>query len=172
MFFTTKKRFGLLITLSIILNGCGFYLQTKTEVPAYLRTMTFYSTEPYGFLAREVKNNLINNDVTLVEDNDITVPTLRIKGSEINKVTASVYQDGKAAEYQLVLIVHAEVVIAKQGIYPITVKIFRSFFDNPSAALAKNTEQTLIRQEMYRQAAEQLVRKLKTVKMVQSESHD
>lgn len=164
MFFFTNKQLWLMIILGFLLCGCGFHLQTKTEIPQELRVMTFYSADPHGFLAREVKNALIENQIKLIpEEKDKSVPTLRIMNYELNKDTVSIYQDGKAAEYRLILTMNVEVVVANQSIHPLSVKIFRSFFDNPSAALAKNTEQILITQEMYKQAADQLIRKLKTV---------
>lgn len=172
MFFFTNKQLWLMIVFGFLLNGCGFHLQTKTEVPKEFRVMTFYSPDPHDFLAREVKNALIDNQIKLIqEEHDKSVPALRMMNYELNKDTVSIYQDGKAAEYRLILTVNAEVVVANQGIYPISVKIFRSFFDNPSAALAKDTEQTLITQEMYKQVADQLIRKLKTV-IIKQNIHD
>lgn len=164
MFLVTNKPLWLITVFGFLLNGCGFHLQTKTEIPQEFKVMTFYSTDLHGFLAREVKNALIDNQVKLIqEENDKSVPALRIMNYELTKDTVSIYQDGKAAEYRLVLTMNVEVVVANQSIYPMSVKIFRSFFDNPSAALAKDTEQTLITQEMYKQAANQLIRKLNTV---------
>lgn len=159
-----KKYLGCLVFVAFLLTGCGFHLQHTTEVPKQFQTMVYASNDPYGKLSREIKSLLTDNNVKLVNDNENgAYPTLRIVSTSLDRNTISIYQDGKSAEYQLTMNVDAQVIIAGQDIYPINVKVFRTFFDNPAAALAKTTEQTLIENEMYQQAAVQLLRRLKSV---------
>ncbi|MCX8597301.1 MULTISPECIES: LPS assembly lipoprotein LptE [unclassified Gilliamella] len=159
-----KKYLALLMFLAISLTGCGFHLQYETEVPARFKTLSYVSGDPYGRLSRNIKELLRDNKVTLANINDpANYPSLRIVGDSLSKSTISIYQDGKAAEYQLVLTIQAQVVIAGEQIHPINVRVFRTFFDNPAAALAKTVEQNLIEDEMYKQAAKQIIRKLKSV---------
>jgi len=158
------KKYLALILLTILLSGCGFHLQYEPEVPTRFKTLSYVSGDPFGRLSRNVKELLRDNEVTLTDANDkAKYPTLHIVKDSLNKNTISIYQDGKAAEYQLVLTVQAQVVIAGEQIHPIKVSIFRTFFDNPAAALAKNVEQNLIEDEMYKQAATQIIRKLKSI---------
>lgn len=151
------------LLLSFLLVGCGFHLRNTTTIPEQLKKIILLSYDDYSPIVRQIKRTLRSNHINFNNNaENTTLPVLRIIRQSINKKPFAIYQDGKAAEYQLTLNLYAEILIPHDGVYPISIQIFRNFFDNPSTTMGKATEQDLIYREMYQEAADQLIRKLTT----------
>ncbi|MGL4859777.1 MAG: LPS assembly lipoprotein LptE [Enterobacteriaceae bacterium] len=155
----------LLCASLLVTAGCGFHLRGSASAPEggsnVLPVLTFSSNDPYGPTTRAVREQLLLNNIQIVEDAKRTdIPSLRLLGENSSQSTASIFRDGKTAEYQIVMTLNAQVLFPGDDLYPLQVKVFRAFFDNPLAALAKDAEQDLLTQEMRTQAAQRLVRKL------------
>lgn len=150
--------------VTLVSAGCGFHLRDTTKIPSELKTLHLDSYDPYGPLTRTIQDQLRSNGVMISSDalrKDI--PSLRIVTSSISQDTVSIFRDGVTAEYQLVLEVQAQILVPGHDLTPISARVLRSFFSNPLTALAKDSEQNIILQEMRAQVAQQLVRKLLTV---------
>ncbi|MFB9998951.1 Rare lipoprotein B [Providencia rustigianii] len=151
----------LFLSLSVLVTaGCGFRLQGTTQLPEELKTLQLSSGSPYSYQTRAVREQLRLNNVTILDSGRADVPILKIVGSSESTDTVSIYQDGKAAEKQLTLVMKAQVLMPDGTIYPLETKVVRTFFDNPLEALAKDAENEIVKQEMQEQAARSIVRKL------------
>ena len=165
---------SLFLGLAVLITaGCGYHLRGTTAVPDELKTLTLETSDPYGPLARSVREQLRLSGIHILDNTDAaseTVPSLRLQGTKVSRDTASIFQDGKTAEYSMMMVLNAQVLVPNKGIYPISSTVYRSFFDNPLVALAKDSERQIIIDEMRAQAAQQLVRKLLTVHAAENDS--
>lgn len=149
----------------ITLLGCGYHLNKNTIKQASNQTknINFYSYEPYGLLSRAIFTELRLNNINIVNHTTLkyfNIPVLHIKKIlEHEQINTLLYQD-KLIEYQITLILDAQLFIPKTKYYPITITLSRSFFTNSRKILTMDNTKNIILQEMFQQLAQQLVNKL------------
>lgn len=163
---------GLIQFAVLVTAGCGFYLRGTAPISQEIKTLILESQDFYGPLTRAIEEQLHLNGVTIIKDTKRKdVPSLRIITARETQDTASIFLNGKAAEYQIALIVEAQVLLPGQNPNPLSVSTFRLFFDDPLTALAKSSEKEIIYQEMRDQVAQKLVYKLLAVNTEKAVTH-
>ncbi|MCD1126896.1 LPS assembly lipoprotein LptE [Jinshanibacter sp. LJY008] len=169
----------IMVAMAVLVTaGCGFNLRGTTNVPHDLNTLILDTPDPYGPMTRAVRSQLRQSGVTIVDSSTVdektlkSTPSLRLGGASSFRDTVSIFQNGTTAEYQMVMQSSAQVMLPGKGIYNINAKVFRSFFDNPLTALAKDAEEDMLYQEMREQLAQQLVRKLITVQTTEQPENE
>lgn len=170
-----RYTFALLcVFTTLITAGCGFHLRGATQISSELKTLILESSDPYGPLTRVIRQQLRLNDVSVIDNPGLRsdIPSLRLQKESRHRNTASIFRNGRTAEYLMMLTVSAQVLLPNKEIYPISATVEHSFFDNPQAALAKDSEQEIIIQDMREKAAEQLIRKLLSVSSAQKKRNN
>ena len=153
----------ILTTALFILTACGFSFQNEQLLPKALQTISLQSYDPYSDMTRILRRQLQARNIKLVDENQSNVPVLRLNQTTMNSEVASVFKQGREAEKILMLRVDATVHLPNQEPRLISAQVNRTFFDNSRAALAKSAEKEVIWQDMYEQAARQLIIKMAAV---------
>ncbi|WP_373779189.1 LPS assembly lipoprotein LptE [Glaesserella sp.] len=151
------KKLSLVFVL--FLTACGWHFKNKELFPEELRTLSFESADQYSDMSRILRQQMLLSDITIVPKS-ADVANLRLNSTESSSKVASVFKQAREAEKILSLTVKATVTVPNKGAYPLEVSVYRTFFDDSRAALAKSEEQESIMRQMYEQASHQLLIKV------------
>ena len=147
------------IALALATASCGFHLRGNYMLPDDIAKLSLTSFDRYGPLQRQVASQFQLHGIEQVPPSS-TVPNLNLISESISERTLSLYQNARAAEYELTYVVNYSIVVPNKGIQTFTTRVNRTFLDNPLTALAKSVERDMIEEEMRQQASRQIMRQL------------
>lgn len=152
-------RLALCTTLLILLSACGFALRGSAQLPAALNTLQVLSVDANSELLREVTRALRNSGVSVVDT--ATDYRLGLGREADSERTLSVNSNARAGEYELELSVLFQLSGGGTTVLgPETLSTTRVYLSDPENAVAKSEEAELIRQEMRRELAQQILNRL------------
>ena len=158
-----------LFTLLFTLTSCGFQLRGSehaTLAPAL--SVMRVGGPVYSPLAREMRNVLKEQaGVTLTEDIGVAAPTLTLSGEYLETQVLAVDVSGKVSDYLLNYRVSFSVTDATGSVLlPMqTVKLQREYTFDKLSVLAKEKEDEFLRHEMQRDAVQQILRRLASLRL-------
>lgn len=156
---TQPIRFLLVSLLALATASCGFHLRGNYMLPDDIAKLSLTSFDEYGQLKRQVESQFEMHGIDAVPPSE-TVPNLHLISESVSERTLSLYQNSRAAEYELTYTVRYNIVVPEKGAQTYTTRVNRTFLDNPLTALAKSVERDMIEEEMRQQAARQIMRQL------------
>lgn len=163
LFSRAHVRFFAIISLAMMTTACGFHFRGNYLLPDEVSTISVTSFDSYNEITRDVQKQLRLNGVNIVSP-ATDIANLHLLSESDSSRTLSLYQNARAAEYELSYQVRYQVVVPGYDKKAFNVNITRSYLDNPLAALAKSVEKDMILSEMKEQAAEQIVRQMARLK--------
>ena len=148
----------------LLLSACGFHLrgQASANLPASLTTLRL-SAPAYAPLTVEMRNAMKGQaGIRVVEGLDAPSATLTLTGEQIQSQVQAIDISGKVSDYLLnysltfsLTAADGKVLLPSQ-----VIKLQREYTFDKLNVLAKEREDEFLRQEMRRDAVQQILRRL------------
>jgi LPS-assembly lipoprotein len=159
-----RWRIALGLACGLLLSACGFHLRgaASADLPAPLATLRL-SAPAYAPLTVEMRNALRGQaGVKVVEDLSAPAATLILGGELIQSQVLAIDITGKVSDYLLNYSVSFSLNAAdgKVLLPSEVIKLQREYTFDKLNVLAKEREDEFLRQEMRRDAVQQILRRL------------
>jgi len=156
------RLIGLAGIFCLLVSACGFHLRGAQISSKYSAVMV-RGGNPYGELVPELRRALRGVGVQVVESPEQAQAIINIQREAVDRQVLAVGSTGKVREYGLSLNIDFEVTAPKgQVLLPRqTVYTTRDYSFDPTKVLGMADEETQLRQEMIRDAAQQMLWRLR-----------
>lgn len=154
-------RNSLLLSLLLVVSGCGFHPRGQVEVPDNLRSVSISGISPYSEFAVALKRALVSNGINVVEGGGQAV--IKLSGLNYDRRVLTVSSvSGKVREYELHYSVQMTVVDNRGQtlLTPHRLRQVRDYVFNENDVLGKSSEEAQLRKEMEADLIQQLLRRL------------
>ncbi len=168
------RQFFIITLLAMLTSACGFHLRGDYLLPEQVSELSLTSFDDFSEITRNVRQELRMNGISVVAPSS-SIPNLHLVSESDSNRTLSIYQNSRAAEYEITYTVRYRILVPGFDNKQFSTSVNRSYLDNPLAALAKSVEKDMMLKEMRQQAAQQILRqmaRLKAETVVQREQND
>ncbi len=149
------------VLAGLLLSACGFHLRGAVDVPESLRNVYVTGENPRSPIVKSVQRSMRASGVELSSSAAAAPYTLYISNEQEDKRSVSVDEQAAAAEFQLRHYVSFELRDPKGSALagPDQLISERVFVNDITNVVGKRDEERLIREEMRRQLAGQIMRR-------------
>jgi LPS-assembly lipoprotein len=152
-----------LSAMLMCLAGCGFQLKGSDSASSNAKlggmTLQLISSQPRSELTREMSRALSATGLILLEEGDATL-TLVLQPEQFTQRNVSLTAQARAAELELTLF--TDFTLKQRESDPIEARatVIRQMLNDPRNVVGKTEEMRLLREEMRRDLADQIARRV------------
>ncbi|HZC86551.1 MAG TPA: LPS assembly lipoprotein LptE [Steroidobacteraceae bacterium] len=147
---------------AVLLGGCGFHLQGHTPLPPVVRTPFLEAPDRQSDFIQYLRHALLSNGAQLTPERDKASAVVSILRDSVARRVLSVSATNQPNQYEVTYTVGFSVSAAggKELLPPQEVSATRSYSFDETLLLAKNHEEQILRQDMARDLADMVMRRL------------
>jgi LPS-assembly lipoprotein len=154
----------LLLALALLLQGCGFKLREASRLPSSISPVYIQGLGEFDALRLELVQQINLGGVQVTDDREAAGSRLQVSQHRSDKRTLAVDSSGKVIEYEL----HEQAsfrLLDPAGLElatPQRASVLRTQLDSGTRVLARQNEEQMLRQEMRKELAGQMIRRLQS----------
>ena len=152
-----------LSAMLMCLAGCGFQLKGSDTASSSAKlegmTLQVISSQPRSELTREVSRALSAKGLILLEEGDATL-TLVLQPEQFTQRNVSLTAQARAAELELTLFTDFTLNQPESDPIEARATVIRQMLNDPRNVVGKTEEMRLLREEMRRDLADQIARRV------------
>jgi LPS-assembly lipoprotein len=152
------------IVLATVLAGCGFHLQGRIPLPESLKAVYVQATDQQSDFVQNLRKALLTSGARPQLQKDKASAVVYIIKDEVVRRTLSVSANNQPNEYEVTYQVRFSVTVGdKERLAPQDVSATRSYSFAESLLLAKENEESILRQAMAHDLADIVMRQLSSL---------
>jgi len=150
-----------LVVIAALLAGCGFHLQGRTPLPPVVRTPFVEAPDRQSDFVQYLRHALLSNGAQLTPQKEKASAVVSILRDSVSRRVLSVSATNQPNQYEVTYTVGFSVSAGdKELLPPQEVSATRSYSFSENLLLAKNHEEEILRQDMARDLADMVMRRL------------
>lgn len=149
---------------ALLLAGCGFHLQGRASLPAVVKTPYLEAPDPQSDFIQYLRHDLLSNGAQLMYEKTHASAVVSILSDRVVRRVLSVSSINRVNEYEVTYTVAFSVTSqGKQLLAPQELSATRTYSFDESLLLAKGHEEDILRQDMARNLADMVMRRLSSL---------
>jgi LPS-assembly lipoprotein len=158
------KRLWLIGVLTASLTGCGFHLEGRTPLPESMKTAYVQATDMQTDFAQSLRKALLTSGSRPPADKKTASAVVSVIKDDVVRRTISVSATNKPNEYEITYTVRFSVTAGdKVLLAPQDISASRSYSFDETRLLAKEHEESILRQAMAHDLADRVIRQLSSL---------